>query len=231
MSRKVWAIIPAAGRGVRLGSRQSKAMIQLVGMPLFARTVIALDKAYPFEKIILVVSKRDKHCIAACVSKLRVSNVSIVEGGVTRAESVRNGMLEIGSRDGIVLIHDMARPFVDKKSVRRAIKTAREKGACILAQKCTATVKEVSGDGLSIRRTLDREKIYLAQTPQVFKCSIIKKAYSKIGKKALRYTDEASLVENLPHRVWIEPGSAKNLKITNPEDMILAELFIKQAKG
>ncbi len=222
----VSAIVPAAGHGKRMRSKESKTLMALNCEPLFLWTLRALIEAYPFRRIIVPTKSKDMKAMRLQVLKAGIKDVVFVVGGRTRAESVEKGLRRIKDNRGLVLVHDMARPLVGRDEVKSVIKAAEASGASILALKSTATVKEAHKASRKIKRTLDRENIYLAQTPQVFRTSILKKAYKKQGKMRFSFTDESGLVEALGHDVAIVPGSSRNIKITTPEDLRIARAIM-----
>lgn len=215
------AIIPAAGSGRRLRSKFPKPLVPIGSIPLFVRTVRAITRAYRFSRVVVPVTPRLASRMRACAARYRLGTVEFVEGGRTRADSVRRGLARLGA-ERLVLIHDVARPFVRREDVRRVIDAARRSGAAILAAKATATVKEIRPRSRFIRRTIDRERIRLAQTPQVFDTRLLRRAYGALGDRVRRFTDEAGMIEALGGRVAIVEGSGMNIKITTPEDLEIA---------
>ncbi|MFH1593665.1 MAG: 2-C-methyl-D-erythritol 4-phosphate cytidylyltransferase [Candidatus Omnitrophota bacterium] len=220
----VSCIVPSAGKGRRLGFRIGKPFVNLAGKPILAHTLKALSNCKIIERIILVVS-RDK--IKACkklVKRYDLSKVrDIVSGGVKRSDSVRNGLSKVTNADHI-LIHDGARPFIEKRIVERILKATKKYGAAICAVPSTQTIKLVSKRGFIVN-TGDRKFLWEAQTPQGFRRDLIVKAYKEAGAK--RVTDDSSLVERLGHKVKIVKGSPRNIKITTPEDLLFAKALLK----
>ncbi len=228
---EVAVVIPAAGTGSRLGSRIPKPLVKLGAWPLFIRTLRALKTAYPFGRVILAVHPGAKESMQKWVRRAGVGGVEFVRGGRTRAESVRNGLGRLDGREEFVLIHDVARPFVQADEIRRLVRAVRKVGAAILALKATATVKEVRPKDFVIRRTLDRDRIYLAQTPQAFRIRFLKEAYRRLGQGFTRFTDEAGMVERIGKKVQVVEGSSLNVKITTPGDLAVAQAILRGAKG
>ncbi len=230
MTGSVAAVIPAAGTGSRLGSRTPKPLVKLGADPMFIRTIRRLLSAYPFSRVILAVNPRSRAAMLKWVRKSRLKGIEVVAGGKTRAESVRNGLERLNG-EKYVLIHDVARPFVGVEEVRELIRQARKDGASILALKATATVKEINPRDRRIRRTLDRDRIYLAQTPQVFRTALLKGAYARLGKRFARFTDEAGMIEEIGGRVTVVEGSSLNIKITTPGDLAVAQAMLGRRKS
>lgn len=219
---KTIAIIPAAGSGRRLGLRMKKPFVFLGGKPLISYALKTLNGCDHIDAII-VASER------SCVAKVeRIAKrfginklAGVVIGGRTRFESVRNCIEAIGPAFDIVLIHDAARPFIDKATIERSISAAKKFGASIVAVRENDTVK-FSDDESFVTKTLDRRKIFRAQTPQVFRYGVIKKAFAFCAGSR-RVTDDASLVERVGSCVKIVEGSYNNIKITTKEDMKFAK--------
>ncbi|MGA1839631.1 MAG: 2-C-methyl-D-erythritol 4-phosphate cytidylyltransferase [bacterium] len=229
MSVKV--IIPAAGSGKRIRGDMPKQYMLLAGLPLLAHTALKFQKSALVDEIILVVRKDDlgwvRDNILANNNLTKVAKV--VGGGAQRQDSVACGLQEIydtSSGDDIVIVHDGARPFVDQKKIEESINESKKRGACILGLRIRETLKRVDKSGI-IQGTMPSKDLWIAQTPQVFKLSLIKEAYVLAKREGFYGTDEASLVERLPHDIKVIEGSFWNIKITYPEDFQLAEQFIK----
>jgi len=227
-----FVIVVAAGKGLRMGPTTKKQYLQIDGIPILTRTLRVFDHCDPLHEINLVVPKGDgEYCKTHIIDPYGFKKkVHLVEGGEERQHSVLNGLKYI--RDGIncdkeaiVMIHDGVRPFVNQNMIKACIKNAIEYGACIPAVKITDTVKQVSPD-LVIQKTVNRETLYTAQTPQAFKLGLLLRAFDHAIKTSFRGTDEASLVEHSGHKVIIIKGSQLNIKITTPEDLVLGEHFL-----
>lgn len=222
---KVAAVIPAAGRGKRLGAGLPKAFVRVLGKPLLAHTLENLNRSYPFTEIILAVD-------SALLEKTRLllkkygfgKRLRLVAGGATRAESVQKAASSVSPKCDWVLVHDAARPLVDSALVRRTLAAARRSGVALAAMLSTATVKQARGGTVT---TLDRRGIHLAQTPQVFKKKLLLDRYRKLGKKALMVTDEAALFDGTG-RVSLVVGDEKNIKITTPADLELFKFYLRK---
>ena len=225
------AIIPAAGKGERLKSAVPKPLVLVHGRPIFIWTLLTISRSYPFQKIVIPTDKKYMKVMQKWLRRYKLKNVSLIEGGKTRAESVKNGMDELDGKTNVILVHDAARPLLKRELVKRLIREANGHGACILAHKATSTVKEVNPSRGTIKRTIDRKKIFMAQTPQVVQAQLLSRAYSKHKKKAFRYTDEASLVESIGRKVRVLEGPSSNIKVTTPEDLLVAKSLLKGRKG
>jgi len=220
---RVAAIVPAAGHGRRLGSPLPKALVSIESVPLVVRTVRALQSVYRFTRIILPVDPVMVEDIRNCFERYRLKGVLLTAGGRTRAQSVYKAFSLIDPSDEMVLVHDMARPFVSRRLVDETLALAARKGAALAALKATATVKEAAPKNGSIKRTLERDRIYLAQTPQVFRYRLLEKTYRRWGSRALDFTDESSLMEACGVPVYLVRGEANNIKITTRDDLVLAK--------
>ncbi|MBU8909993.1 MAG: 2-C-methyl-D-erythritol 4-phosphate cytidylyltransferase [Desulfobacterales bacterium] len=224
-----FVIIVAAGKGLRMGHNTKKQYLHLAGMPVLARTVMVFDQCEHIHEIILVIPKDDGgYCKTHIIDPYGFKKkIHLVEGGEERQHSVLSGLKLIRDKmnrdkEAIVMIHDGVRPFVNQNIIKDCILTAIEYGACIPAVKITDTVKEVLPD-LVIQKTLNRENLYKAQTPQTFKLGLLLRAFEYAVKTSFQGTDDASLVEHLGHKVAIIKGSKLNIKITTPEDLVLGE--------
>ena len=223
MKGGVVAIVPAAGCGRRLGSKMSKPFVPLAGKPLIIHALKTLDACASIDAIVIASEKRFVKKCRDLVRAYRIRKViAVVAGGRTRYESVRNCLRGLDRPFEIVVIHDGARPLVDAGTVAASVRLARRYGGCIAAVPESDTVK-LAGAGLVIRKTLDRSRVFRAQTPQAFRYGIIKKAYAPKRRAA---TDDAALVEAAGGRVRIVMGSYRNIKITTKEDLTIAEVLL-----
>lgn len=221
---KTIAIVPAAGSGKRLGLKVKKPFVLICGRPLIAHTLGALERSDAIDAIMVAVEKGYVKRLADTIKKYGFKKVTdIVVGGSTRYESVRNCLERIGPSYGVVIVHDGARPFIDTALLKRTVDSAKKYGSAIAALPERDTVKLGDKD-MFIRSTLDRNRIFRAQTPQAFRYHLIKKAYGL--KRKTPATDDSSLLEALGHRVKIIAGSGRNIKITTKEDLKIAEVLL-----
>ncbi len=225
---KVVAIVPAAGRGRRMNHSLSKQYLPLGGKPILARTLLALESSPLIDEILVSVREDElQYCKREVIEKFNLKKVKeLIPGGEERQDSVYNALKAISKGFDIVIIHDSVRPFVTKEMVKKAIKETKNHQAAVVAIPMKDTIKEMKNG--FVRRTLDRNSLWAIQTPQVFSYDLILEAYEKAYKKKTKATDDASLVENLGHPVKVVEGSPDNLKITTPEDLILAEAILKE---
>lgn len=223
---KVAAIVPAAGQGKRLKGKTPKPLVRIFGKPLFIHTLVSLKRSLRFHEIILVADPSQVKSMKRSLWRYGLENIRVVAGGKTRAASVRNAVLKVSLGCDFVLIHDMARPLVGEALVRKLLSAARKTGAALCAVPATATVKKIDAKRSCVVRTLDRRLLYLAQTPQVFRKSLILRRYEVLGKKALQATDEAALFDGSKTVVKLVPGDPKNIKITTKDDIELFKFYL-----
>ena len=228
MNAKVHAIIVAAGKGNRMLGSERKQYIALDGIPILRHTLDLFNSCAAVNQIIVVVPAEDlEFCRKEIIVPARFQkDVNLIAGGLERQESVFNALETIELDEGIVIIHDGVRPFVEQEHLVACIQGAAELGACILGIKAFDTVKEVNPEN-EIIRTRQRDTLWLAQTPQVFDVNLIKRAHEKARQEGFTGTDDASLVERLGATVKIIPGSRSNIKITDPQDLKLARTIMK----
>ena len=215
----VSAIIAAGGRGSRFGSAQPKQLLALGGVPILKRTVDAFLQGYPFDEVIVALPEE-----LAANPPSYLDDVMVVAGGARRQDSVANAFREVAPSSQVIVIHDAARPFVTASLIERTVNAAYAHGAAIAALQARDTVKR--GDAARvIRDTLPREEIFLAQTPQAFRVGVLRDALA-LASDASDATDEAMLAEQAGHHVHLVDGDPRNLKITTPEDLDVAERLV-----
>ncbi len=223
---KVSAIIPAAGSGRRLGSPIRKQFLKLRGKPLLVYALEAFEGCPDIDDIILVIPRGDEEfSLRGIAEEYGISKLRrAVAGGGERQESVYNGLMTLGCDTSIAVIHDAVRPFIGSEDISGAISLCEECGAVVTAIPVSDTVKV--SDGETVERTLDRGRLWLAQTPQVFRLDLIKEAYRHAAEDNFTATDDSSLVERIGFEVRIYVGSYRNIKITTPDDLRIAELML-----
>jgi len=226
----VAAIIVAAGKGLRMQDALRKQYLPLAGLPILAHTLTVLGKCQLISRIYLVIPQDDfDFCRARILNRIKIANVNLVAGGARRQESVYRGLQQLERGCRIVVIHDGVRPFVPPDQITACIDGARKYGACILGIPAYDTLKQVDQSG-TIVNTTARDAIWLAQTPQAFRCDLIKKAHDQAQLEGYQGTDDASLVERLGLPVKIIRGSRSNIKITTREDLEIARALIEIQK-
>jgi 2-C-methyl-D-erythritol 4-phosphate cytidylyltransferase len=221
------ALIPAAGRGQRMGLDIEKQFLPLRGKPLLAHTLARFEAAPGIDSIVLIVPPgREAYCRQEIVEPEGLRKVThIVAGGETRQRSVTAGFRRLDEAVDVVVVHDGARPFVSAALIQAAIDAAMQDGSAVAAIPELDTLKRVSSERTVIE-TVDRRNLWRAQTPQAFRRAILQGALAHAERHHLDATDEASLVESLSWPVRIIPGSIWNFKLTAPDDFVLAELVL-----
>ena len=223
--QKVGTIIVAAGSSERMGG-VDKVFTPLGGKPLLAQVVDVFEACPSVHQTVIVVSKQNLERCRNLVAEEGWPKVSgVCEGGKRRQDSVAAGLKQLKDCDWVI-IHDGARPLVTKELIEEGLKAARETGAAIAAVPVTDTIK-VAGDDRIVHQTPSRQNLWAVQTPQVFRSGIITEAHQKAKGEA---TDDASLVEQAGYKVKLYTGSYDNIKITNPQDLLIAEMIIKHGK-
>jgi 2-C-methyl-D-erythritol 4-phosphate cytidylyltransferase/2-C-methyl-D-erythritol 2,4-cyclodiphosphate synthase len=219
----VTAIIAAGGRGQRFGGAQPKQLLDVAGRTILQRSIDAFDE-HPRIDAIVVAAPPEWTAQPHRYIRTGTKPLTMIGGGDDRQASVANAFDAVQASTDIVLVHDAARPFVSAGAIDRVIDAAVETGAAIVAVPARDTVKHARLDGRVpfIDGTLPRERIYLAQTPQAFRYDVLWEAIS-LGRQGRTATDEAMLVEASGHAVRLVEGDATNIKITTPEDVVIAE--------
>lgn len=219
------AIIVAAGSGTRFRSTTPKQFAAIHGKPLLVHTLERFEAAKSVNSVILVLSEDRIEFFESIAQRFQLGKIfAIVSGGATRAESVRNGLDAVAFEEGIVAVHDGARPLVSPDEINETIEKAESTGAACLVAPVTDTIKTINGN--QIANTLDREKLRRALTPQAFRVEVLRKAFEQADLTDA-VTDECYLVERLGHPIAFVEGSARNLKVTQTDDLIIASALIK----
>jgi 2-C-methyl-D-erythritol 4-phosphate cytidylyltransferase len=224
---KVCAIVLAAGKGTRMGGSVKKQFLNLNDKPILYYALKAFSDDVYIDEIVLVTAEEERdYCRKDIVEKYGFNKVSdIVSGGSERQQSVLNGLNSIKDCD-VVLIHDGARPFVTDEIINSGIKFARLYGSCACGVMPKDTIKVKNQDQFS-KETLERSSLVAVQTPQCFKYDIIYSCHSKLSCENISVTDDTMVVERYGYKVYLYEGNYNNIKITTPEDLILAERILK----
>lgn len=224
----VSAIVLAGGRGKRMGTVQSKQYINLNGKPILYYTLKQFIKNEFIDKIILVIPKDEiQYCEKEVLKRYKLKVDKIVFGGSERQDSVYNALMELDNNSDIVLIHDGARPFVSQRIINDAIKYAGEYKAAAPGVMPKDTIKIKGEDNFSIS-TLDRSSAVAIQTPQAFDFNLIYECHKKIKESRVLVTDDTMVAELFGNKVYIYDGEYTNIKVTTPEDLVLAEYMVKK---
>lgn len=227
--KKCTAIVLAAGQGKRMGTKVQKQYLEIEGKPVLYYSLHTFEQSPIIDEIILVVGENQvEYCQDEIVAKYGIRKVKkIVQGGTERYHSVWNGLQEVED-DGYVFIHDGARPFINEEILARAYKDVQECKACVVGMPVKDTIKLADREGF-VDETPERSLMWMIQTPQVFETNLVKKAYALLmGEKDIQVTDDAMVVEQmLGCKVKLTFGSYENIKITTPEDLDIAKIFVK----
>ena len=236
---KVSVIIPAAGLGTRMsaaasGSKSSapKQFTELDGAPILIHTLRKFAQLEQISAIYVALRGAEAEWFEPRMAQEKLAaRVQIVEGGEHRQQSVANALSRVSAEeDDVVLVHDAVRPFVERETIENVLAAVARHGAAIAAVPAIDTVKQVerTAESAVIRSTIPRERVVLAQTPQGFRFGVLKRAVDQAAAEGFLGTDEASLVEHIGEKVVVVMGSARNIKITTPADLELAEFFFSQ---
>jgi 2-C-methyl-D-erythritol 4-phosphate cytidylyltransferase len=222
------AIIAAAGTGSRMASDRPKQFLQLAGTPIIFHTLKPFELCDSIHEVIVVLPAADAAEFLSLAGKRGLRKLArVVPGGATRADSVKRGLQAIRSATAeIVAVHDGVRPFVTVEEIEHTIAAARLDGAAILATPATNTIKLVEGD--KVVKTLDRRSLRQALTPQCFRYELLRRAYDQVDVNDPLLTDESALVERLGQPVTVVAGSTRNIKITTPHDLLIAEALLQE---
>lgn len=224
---KIAAIIVAAGLGKRMNSRQPKQFLALAGKPVIWHTLQKFIKSNVFSEIVLVINRDSlRYCQENIIKKYKFNQVKLVAGGKERQDSVYQGLKNLSPCD-YVAVHDGVRCLVTEQIIRKTAKAAVKYQAAIAAVPVKDTIKECSPGNL-VKRTVNRDSLWIIQTPQVFQHALIMKAYQQAMKKGFYGTDDASLVEKLGQKVKLVMASYNNIKITTAIDLSIAENVIRK---
>lgn len=229
--RPTSAVILAAGNSERMGSGVSKQLLTLDGMPVIAHTIAAFDECEYISEIIVVAKKDDFPVYREIQEKFRFGKfVRLVSGGDTRQKSAENGFRAVSGDSKFVALHDGARCLVTPDMIRDVCRVAYKTGAATAATRAVDSVKLTNGKNIFIDQSLDRSRVFFAQTPQVFRCELYSLALDKAKEDKLTVTDDNSLVENLGARIRLVECGRDNLKITTQEDLPLALAVLRSRK-
>lgn len=226
-ARKTVALVPAAGRGLRMGGLVPKQFLSIGGLPLIVHSLRTLQASSVIDAIVLAVPQADlAYSQSDIVDAYRFTKVfNVVAGGQERQDSVRNALAVLDDQVEIVVVHDAVRPFLTERMLEDVVAAARATGAAIIALPMRDTVKYVGADHV-IERTVDRRPLWLAQTPQAFRRDWLQEAHRRAQIEAVPATDDAYLLEWMGHSVRVVEGSGENIKVTRPEDMVIGEAIL-----
>jgi 2-C-methyl-D-erythritol 4-phosphate cytidylyltransferase len=229
---KIAAIIPAGGSGLRMGYSIPKTYLTFDSVPIIVHTLRIFQDSSLIDDVYLVVQENDReYAKNEIVEKYALTKVrAIIAAGKERQDSVNHGLTCLTHEHEFVVIHDGVRPLLEKKMLEKTIHVAMKEGAAITGVPVKDTVKSINKLSI-IKKTIDRHNLFLIQTPQVFKKGVIVKAYIAAYQDQYYGTDDSSLVERLGIPVKMVEGSYENIKITTPDDLMLAELIVQKRKS
>jgi 2-C-methyl-D-erythritol 4-phosphate cytidylyltransferase len=240
MMSHVTAILPAAGLGTRMGGEKPKQFLELDGVPVLLFTLRRLAACPAITDFVIATRAEEMDSVAASIASENLGRpFRVVRGGDTRQDSVANALTEVSADADLILIHDAVRPLVTRGQIERVIAEADACDAAILGIPAMDTVKEVkratpqggAADVALITATIPRERVVLAQTPQVFRATLLLEAFASARQDGVTASDEAGLIERMGRDVHVVVGSERNLKITRPGDIEIAEFYIRQERA
>lgn len=218
-------VLPAAGSGKRMGAGQNKLFLPLLDKPILIHTLLVFEQDEACSGIWLAVKDTERVYIQSLITKYNITKIKgLPTGGAERQHSVHSCLKEMKDVE-IVLVHDAARPFITKSIIAQLAKTAYEKGAAIAGVRAKDTMKVVR-EGI-IKETVDRDSLWMIQTPQAFRFDLLAEAEDVAEKIGFLGTDEAMLVERLGHEVYVVESSYDNVKMTTQEDLIFGEAILR----
>lgn len=230
MNNKVIAIVPAAGTGERFGKGTNKPFATLFDKPLIIWALETLQSLQEITEIIPVVKEPDIKLSRQLFQEYSITKVThIVPGGRERQDSVFHGLSLIKDNESIILVHDAVRPLIEPSVIKNALQQLRDFDGVIVGVPLKDTIKEIR-DGL-VRNTPKRDLLWAIQTPQIFYYQALYKAYEKAMADSFYTTDDSALVERNNGRIKVVQGSYTNIKVTTPEDLLVAEVFLKMKRG
>ncbi|MGM0924517.1 MAG: 2-C-methyl-D-erythritol 4-phosphate cytidylyltransferase [Bacillota bacterium] len=225
---KYEVVIPAAGQGKRMNAGKNKQFIELDGIPVIVHTLKVFEHDPQCTGILLVVNPNERDIFAAMAERYEIGKIKdLISGGSERQHSVYNGLKAASSE--IVLVHDGARPFIKKHMMTKLVKAASEGGAATVAVPVKDTIKRVLNS--EVIETVERSSLWAVQTPQAFRLSDILTAHEYASQSGFLGTDDASLIERSGRKVKVIEGDYTNIKLTTPDDLLLAKAILESERG
>lgn len=227
--KSVSVILLAGGKGKRMGASMPKQYLPLLGQPIALYSLYTFSQLVEVKEIIVVCDPSYQDIFEGTREKIRVE-LKFTLPGKERQDSVYSGLQAVDLSSELVCIHDSARPLVLSGDVEKVLKDGWLNGAAVLGVPVKATIKEANSESF-VERTLDRKTLWEMQTPQVIKPELLKKGFELVNREGLEVTDDVSIVEHLKHPVYITEGSYTNIKVTTPDDLLLAERILSLSSG
>ncbi len=224
----VSAVVAAGGSGTRMGAEKNKLFLNLCDIPVLAHTLLALEKSADIDEIVIPAREEDIGEILSLVQEYKIKKVTaVVKGGSHRAASVKAALEKVSEMADFIAVHDGARPLISQNTIKNTIEAAKKHkaAACGVHPKCT--LKRADRNGF-IAETIDRNEVYEIQTPQVFQKELLFSAYNCAEEILEKATDDCSLVERLGEKIFITEGAYRNIKVTTPEDILIAEKILEE---
>ncbi|KAK8514294.1 hypothetical protein V6N13_063190 [Hibiscus sabdariffa] len=222
--KSVSVILLAGGQGKRMGASMPKQYLPLLGQPIALYSLYTFSRMIEVKEIVVVCDPSYKDIFEETKDKINV-DLKFTLPGKERQDSVYSGLQAIDLNSELVCIHDSARPLVTSGDVEKVLKDGWLIGAAVLGVPVKATIKETNTDSYVVK-TLDRKTLWEMQTPQVIKPELLRKGFELVNRKGLEVTDDVSIVEHLKHPVYVTEGSYTNIKVTTPDDLLLAERIL-----
>ena len=223
------AVIAAGGMAQRMQG-VNKQILKIDGIPVLVRSIRALAAIPEIREMVVVARPELFEQLESWKQEYHLPDFCLTAGGDTRQQSVLNGVSCLSEQVEYVVIHDGARPFADRQLIDRCLQSAVEHQAATAAVLVKDTIKQAADDG-SIAATPDRSRLYLTQTPQIFRAQLYRRAAEQAQAEGLDFTDDCQLMEHLGHRVWLAQGDYRNIKITTPEDIVIAQAIAESIEG
>jgi len=231
LAKKIGAIIPAAGQGQRMGGQGNKLLLELAGTPILLFALQTFQRCSYIHEIVIPAASNEIEIVKKMVKENDLHKVSaIIPGGKQRQDSVYNGLRALGSEVEKVVVHDGARPLLTLKELGRFIEDTMDVEAAIMTVGLKDTVKRIDDQGWVVE-TPPRERLCLVQTPQIFDRTLLEQAHQSASLQSYETTDDAALMEWQGYRVKVMDGSYENIKVTTPEDLLLAQAILQTRKG
>ncbi|XP_020086034.1 2-C-methyl-D-erythritol 4-phosphate cytidylyltransferase, chloroplastic [Ananas comosus] len=227
--KSVSVVLLAGGKGKRMGASMPKQYLPLLGQPIALYSFYTFSQMSEVKEIVVVCDPSYKDVFEDVIEDVQV-NIKFALPGKERQDSVFNGFQEIDRDSELVCIHDSARPLASSGDIRKVLKDGWLNGAAVLGVPVKATIKEANSDSFVVK-TLDRKTLWEMQTPQVVKPDLLRAGFELVNREGLEVTDDVSIVEHLKHPVYITEGSYTNIKVTTPDDLLLAERILNMNAG
>lgn len=227
--RSVSVILLAGGKGKRMGVSMPKQYLPLLGLPIALYSFYTFSEMSQVKEIVVVCDPSYQDVFEDASEEIKI-DLKFALPGRERQDSVFNGLQEIDGNSELVCVHDSARPLVSALDIEKVLKDGWLYGAAVLGVPVKATIKEASRESFVVK-TLDRRTLWEMQTPQVMKPELLRKGFDLVNRNHLEVTDDVSIVEHLKHPVYITEGSYTNIKVTTPDDLLLAERILNMEEG